>query len=396
MATKCSTQRLSIDLSNIFFSIPCIIVPPSSSLLDIPTIWSVILSYSCSAFFIRNLTVWSLASTSSNLESPFPPMCKSCSLSSWLKGKTVFIVSYTSFMFQSFLSSTLVWKETINSTSWSTKSRIISFKELYFLSKSLSLPSSSFSSNPLSCFDNPRICLLFLYITSRWRLRTSSYSNKCFLISKLCPSTFFWAPSNILVIIFCSIGISSGTFNLSITPFILSPAKIRIKSSSVETKNWVSPGSPWRAERPLNWLSILLDSCLSVPNTNNPPARSTVFIFSPFKGTPPSLMSTPRPAMLVARVTEPGCPAWAIISPSLSWFLAFKISCSIPWLVKKMLNSSFFSTEIVPTRTGCPFVLHSCIFFAMAMFLPFSLLYILSGWSTLTSGLLVGITITSK
>src|SRR3954465_6223463 len=33
-------------------------------------------------------------------------------------------------------------------------------------------------------------------------------------------------------------------------------------------------------------------------------------------GLPPSLMSTPRPAMLVAIVTAPLRPAWAIVSPS--------------------------------------------------------------------------------
>lgn len=44
----------------------------------------------------------------------------------------------------------------------------------------------------------------------------------------------------------------------------------------------------------------------------------------------PSFMSTPRPAMFVAMVTAPNLPAWAIISPSLSWFLAFRISCLMP------------------------------------------------------------------
>ena len=35
------------------------------------------------------------------------------------------------------------------------------------------------------------------------------------------------------------------------------------------------------------------------------------------------MMSVPRPAMLVATVTAPSLPAWATISASFSWFLAF-------------------------------------------------------------------------
>ena len=35
---------------------------------------------------------------------------------------------------------------------------------------------------------------------------------------------------------------------------------------------------------------------------------------------PPSMMSVPRPAMLVATVTAPNLPAWATISASFSWF----------------------------------------------------------------------------
>ncbi len=39
-------------------------------------------------------------------------------------------------------------------------------------------------------------------------------------------------------------------------------------------------------------------------------------------GLPPSTMSVPRPAMLVAMVTAPLRPAWAMISASLAWCLA--------------------------------------------------------------------------
>ena len=40
-------------------------------------------------------------------------------------------------------------------------------------------------------------------------------------------------------------------------------------------------------------------------------------------------MSTPRPEILVVIITEPFLPAFAIISASFSWFLAFKTK----WLI---------------------------------------------------------------
>ena len=47
-------------------------------------------------------------------------------------------------------------------------------------------------------------------------------------------------------------------------------------------------------------------------------------------GLPPSMMSVPRPAMLVAMVTAPWRPAWATIAASRSWFLALSTSCGTP------------------------------------------------------------------
>ena len=44
---------------------------------------------------------------------------------------------------------------------------------------------------------------------------------------------------------------------------------------------------------------------------------------------PPSRMSVPRPAMLVAIVTVPRRPACATISASCSWYFAFRTSCLI-------------------------------------------------------------------
>ena len=54
-----------------------------------------------------------------------------------------------------------------------------------------------------------------------------------------------------------------------------SPANRRIRSSSAERKKRVSPGSPWRPERPRSWLSMRRDSWRSVPRMKRPPASST-------------------------------------------------------------------------------------------------------------------------
>ena len=47
-------------------------------------------------------------------------------------------------------------------------------------------------------------------------------------------------------------------------------------------------------------------------------------------GLPPSMMSTPRPAMFVAMVTAPGRPACAMICASCSWYFAFNTLCGTP------------------------------------------------------------------
>ena len=60
---------------------------------------------------------------------------------------------------------------------------------------------------------------------------------------------------------------SNKQFGRDMMFWILSPPKRRTRSSSRLTKNLVEPGSPCLAARPLNWLSIRLDSCLSVPIT---------------------------------------------------------------------------------------------------------------------------------
>ena len=55
-----------------------------------------------------------------------------------------------------------------------------------------------------------------------------------------------------------------------------------------------------------------------------------------YSALPPSMMSVPRPAMLVATVTAPNLPAWATISASFSWCLAFSTLCLMPCLGEQL------------------------------------------------------------
>src|SRR3989344_25456 len=73
---------------------------------------------------------------------------------------------------------------------------------------------------------------------------TSSYSKTCLRASKLKPSIFSCADSIALETSFASIGSSSAIPNLPIMFLTRSEPKIRISSSSSETKNRVSPGAP--------------------------------------------------------------------------------------------------------------------------------------------------------
>ena len=66
------------------------------------------------------------------------------------------------------------------------------------------------------------------------------------------------------------------------------------------------------------------------------------------------MMSVPRPAMLVATVTAPLWPARATIFASSACCLAFSTECGTPFLRSISDRCSDFSTETVPTRTGCP------------------------------------------
>ena len=72
-------------------------------------------------------------------------------------------------------------------------------------------------------------------------------------------------------------------------------------------------------------------------------------------GLPPSRMSVPRPAMLVAMVTMPRRPACATISASRSWNLALRTTWRTPLRARIAESRSDFSIEMVPTSTGCFF-----------------------------------------
>ena len=85
---------------------------------------------------------------------------------------------------------------------------------------------------------------------------------------------------------FCALSIEDVSHFVPITSPFFNPSEdsidcnfsdpnILIRSSSSETKKILSPGSPCLPERPLNWLSILLLSCLSVPMMHNPPETTT-------------------------------------------------------------------------------------------------------------------------
>jgi hypothetical protein len=71
---------------------------------------------------------------------------------------------------------------------------------------------------------------------------------------------------------------------------------------------------------------------------------------------PPSWMSVPRPAMLVAMVTAPGRPAWATIWPPArdSGRSAPVRDASAIFSFFSHSRSSDFSIETVPTRIGWP------------------------------------------
>ena len=72
-----------------------------------------------------------------------------------------------------------------------------------------------------------------------------------------------------------------------------------------------------------------------------------------------SLMSVPRPAMLVAIVTVPGLPASDTTSASRWCILALSTWCLMLRMPSIFESSSLISTVVVPTSTGRPCLLNS-------------------------------------
>ena len=219
-------------------------------------------------------------------------------------------------------------------------------------------------------------------------------------MSKLRSSTFFWAFSNALLIHGWTKASPSGKPRRCRTLDIFSEPKIRIKSSSIDKKNFDVPGSPWRPERPRNWLSIRRLSWRSVPTIYKPPAAKTFslsaatsfsicsfmeatnsgdswpvsFSLSFISGLPPSWISVPRPAIFVAMVIAPETPACATMAASLSWWRAFNTSnltSGAAWCSSSATISDF-STEVVPTRTGWPRRWQSNMVLIIALYFSFS------------------------
>ena len=91
-------------------------------------------------------------------------------------------------------------------------------------------------------------------------------------------------------------------------------------------------------------------------------------------GLPPSKMSVPRPAMLVAMVTAPSLPAWATMLASSRCLLAFKMLCAMPLRFRPVDKTSDFSTDTVPTKTGWPLLWVCSMSSTMAMYFSLSVL----------------------
>ena len=106
------------------------------------------------------------------------------------------------------------------------------------------------------------------------------------------------------------------------------------------------------------------------------------------------MISVPRPAILVAMVTAPISPAWAIISASRAWFLAFNTSCLILFLVNILLINSLVSIAIVPIKIGWPNLWRSSTTLTIALYFPSLPGYNKSVASSRITGLFVGIVIT--
>ena len=216
-------------------------------------------------------------------------------------------------------------------------------------------------------------------ITLRCSFMTSSYCRSCLRTSKFCPSTLACARSSDLFTHGWTIASPSFMPSVDSTLSRRCEPNRRIRSSSRHRKNCERPGSPCRPERPRSWLSIRRLSWRSVASTNSPPASLTACSSASWSASirrrisvgsasgsaaiacmilkstlPPSFMSVPRPAMLVAIVTAETFPASATIWASRSCWRALSTLCGIPASSSIPLRCSDLSIDVVPTRVGWP------------------------------------------
>ena len=104
----------------------------------------------------------------------------------------------------------------------------------------------------------------------------------------------------------------------------------------------------WRCCHSALSCAIWVSFCASLSDASCLTASMSV------SGLPPSTISVPRPAILVAMVITPGRPACAITCASRSCCLAFNTWCSSLSAFNKCEINSEFSIEVVPTKTGWP------------------------------------------
>ncbi len=202
-----------------------------------------------------------------------------------------------------------------------------------------------------------------------------------------------------------------------------SPAKIFSSGSSKERKKRELPGSPWRPERPRNWLSMRRDSWRSEPMMCSPPefttwswsfchparisamrrslspsgsSASSFTFWMSGSGLPPSTMSVPRPAMLVAMVTIFGRPAWITISASRACCLALSTWCGSFSRSSIEEISSEFSIDVVPSSTGWPCSYFSFTSLMIAWYFSLEVMKTWSLRSLRTIGRWVGISTVSR
>ena len=107
-------------------------------------------------------------------------------------------------------------------------------------------------------------------------------------------------------------------------------------------------------------------------------------------------MSVPRPAMFVAIVTAPGRPASATTSDSLLCCFAFSTLCVMPRRLSIRDSVSDTSTFVVPTSTGSSILWSRSISSMIALNFSRFVRKMRSSRSSLTTGRLVGMTMTSR